>query len=525
MFYRFLILFFFTQITNQIFTRSSQIKQADQISKTLSKISGQTEISQDNSKINNGLENKPKTNNSHETKDQDLSLNSSKSETEITNSNLDKNNLVKIQEKENSHTINLDNSLNNQPENFEQISQNQMDNKPIKIHENFDNISIPIKVLLDHKNKQEEVNWKLESESGFIILDPKKNNKRVTRTNLLEIKLNKNRWLINGHGYESENLFIYPRPNLKTSSKEGHIKFENFTYDGIFSLTLKEKENIAYLVNHLDLEDYVASVIKSESWPGWPDEINKAFSICFRSYAISKVLEQRQIFKKKKKAYPFDIKNSNHHQVYKGCTNTEPFKKLVEQTKGIVLTYDNQPIVAMFDISCGGILPSNLSGLDFKRAPYLSRSYPCTYCKNYPYTNWTDIISLTNFQKILDQEYKKIGQIKDIKVTKKDAAGVAQEILVKCSLKDLVISAKKFKNLIKNLKSLCFNLNIKNNNLVITGKGYGHLVGLCQRGAHTMVTQGWNYKDILKFYYPGTALMQLKTDTNRSQKIQNKESL
>lgn len=41
---------------------------------------------------------------------------------------------------------------------------------------------------------------------------------------------------------------------------------------------------------------------------------------------------------------------------------------------------------------------------------------------------------------------------------------------------------------------------------VFTGKGWGHGVGLSQWGAKALADQGWDYKKILDFYYPGTKL-------------------
>jgi peptidoglycan hydrolase-like amidase len=52
---------------------------------------------------------------------------------------------------------------------------------------------------------------------------------------------------------------------------------------------------------------------------------------------------------------------------------------------------------------------------------------------------------------------------------------------------------------------------IKSNAYVVTngtasGKGEGHLVGMCQRGAAEMAREGKTYRDILSYYYPGTSI-------------------
>ena len=42
--------------------------------------------------------------------------------------------------------------------------------------------------------------------------------------------------------------------------------------------------------------------------------------------------------------------------------------------------------------------------------------------------------------------------------------------------------------------------------LVVTGRGWGHGVGLCQTGAHGMALAGLSSAEILAHYYPGTIL-------------------
>ena len=43
--------------------------------------------------------------------------------------------------------------------------------------------------------------------------------------------------------------------------------------------------------------------------------------------------------------------------------------------------------------------------------------------------------------------------------------------------------------------------------VVLSGKGAGHAVGLCQWGAKEMAELGYRYESILQYYYPMTDLM------------------
>ena len=53
------------------------------------------------------------------------------------------------------------------------------------------------------------------------------------------------------------------------------------------------------------------------------------------------------------------------------------------------------------------------------------------------------------------------------------------------------------------LKSNNFKIDkYKDGQLIAKGAGRGHGVGMCQLGALKMAEMGFNYKEILDFYYP-----------------------
>ena len=59
------------------------------------------------------------------------------------------------------------------------------------------------------------------------------------------------------------------------------------------------------------------------------------------------------------------------------------------------------------------------------------------------------------------------------------------------------------------LRSAYFNLDVKENEVHIHGRGYGHGVGLCQQGAMKMAESGYTYSQILGYYYKGVSLVPL----------------
>ena len=47
-----------------------------------------------------------------------------------------------------------------------------------------------------------------------------------------------------------------------------------------------------------------------------------------------------------------------------------------------------------------------------------------------------------------------------------------------------------------------YSIEEKGDKVQISGKGYGHGVGMCQFGVLELAKRGYNYKQILKYYFP-----------------------
>ncbi len=361
--------------------------------------------------------------------------------------------------------------------------------------------SCKIRVLLDQLKSETVAGkvWPISSESGFVIRysGPKnkqiKNKQRIIKSKEIIIKKENNQLYVNNKKYNSALVCIIP---LK-----GNLSFNACSYQG--SLLIFQEKEVVFLVNSIDLEDYIFGVLRTESMPGWPLEIHKVFAVACRSYAIAMAIRANKL----KKIY--HIKNTNEHQTYAGVHTDSRLRQAVEETRGLFVAYNNEPIVAMYDICCGGIIPAHISNFNFKNAPYLARSYACSYCKICKPYSWETVCTLKDFENMVSQAVRKIKNIKSVKVSKKDKAGLVSEILLKSSGRPLVFSGKKMYSLMKDIKSFCFQAYKLGNSIVFKGKGYGHHLGLCQWGAREMVRSGWDYKKVLQFYYPGTCLKRI----------------
>jgi stage II sporulation protein D len=61
-----------------------------------------------------------------------------------------------------------------------------------------------------------------------------------------------------------------------------------------------------------------------------------------------------------------------------------------------------------------------------------------------------------------------------------------------------------------NLRSSFFSLKVEGDSVILKGRGYGHGVGLCQEGAMVMASKGFDYKQIIDFYYTGVRITDIK---------------
>ncbi len=281
----------------------------------------------------------------------------------------------------------------------------------------------------------------------------------------------------------------------------GCLIFDKNKYLGTFYL-IRDKQAIL-LINSLDIDDYLLSVVHYEGWPGWPMEVNKALVIASRTYLVDKVLKAN----KSKQLY--HIVNSNKHQTYKGYHKFTQLKQAVDETRNVFIAYKGEPIVAMFDSCCGGVIPAKIAGYDYKKHPYLARIKPCTHCKRYPLYDWKKDFSRLELTEALRKDHPDLQEIIDIKITKKDPAGLVQQVLITTKNNSFYVAGKKMYSLFPSIKSFCYIIKKKGRGFSFHGRGYGHHMGLCQWGSLGMVEDNWNYKKILDFYYPGTEFMKL----------------
>lgn len=143
----------------------------------------------------------------------------------------------------------------------------------------------------------------------------------------------------------------------------GFVSAKGKWYRGI--LMIQNKNGKLTVINNVPLEDYIRGVVPSEMPSGWETEAHKAQAIAARSYALA------NLGKRARNGY--DLKDTPEDQAYGGASaETTGTNYAVDQTKGIVLTYNMKVITAYYSASAGGMTNTNSWGSNL---PYL-RSVP-----------------------------------------------------------------------------------------------------------------------------------------------------
>jgi stage II sporulation protein D len=123
--------------------------------------------------------------------------------------------------------------------------------------------------------------------------------------------------------------------------------------------------NTLTLVNELPLEDYLLGVVPNELSPSTFGQIEalKAQAVAARTYAIRNMGQSRQ--------EGYDICNTDACQVYMGAGTEDPLAtQAVRETRGIIATYNGQPINALYSSTCGGKTES-AENIFQEKLPYL----------------------------------------------------------------------------------------------------------------------------------------------------------
>lgn len=296
-----------------------------------------------------------------------------------------------------------------------------------------------------------------------------------------------------------------------SNNNSNEVSEYNYNKYGTIKLLHKKTNEI----EEVKIDDYLCNVVSAEMPADYELEALKAQAIVARTYTIYKVQN-----KKHENADICDdstccqawVSKENRLEIWEETKREENWNKIqqcVNETKGKIITYNNQPINAFFHANSGGTteLPVNVwggSGLPYLQVVQTAGEEGYTQYSsevdltqeeliNKLKTKYEDIqIDFNNDEDVKIIEHTDSNRVKTVKFGNHELSGVETRTLL-------------------GLKSTNFEIKKENNQIKFLVKGYGHGVGMSQTGANTMAKQGNNCEEIIKHFYVGIEIKDINS--------------
>lgn len=254
------------------------------------------------------------------------------------------------------------------------------------------------------------------------------------------------------------------------------------------------------------MEDYIAGVVAGEMKSDWPVEALAAQAILARTFTIEAIETKGGVPERGTQAST-DIKE---FQAYNANDVNDNVRQAVAMTRGKIIVYQGQPIKAWFHASAGGITATAKEGLNYQDAepPYIESVNSPDDMAPADVQNWTATVSKKDIIAALAKIGHVVQTIDSMEATQKGPSGRVTQFTINQTLQvngpDLRVAVGG--TVIKSL--LLDKIELSGDQVVFTGKGYGHGVGLSQWGAYSLATAGKRVDEIIAHYFTGVALEQ-----------------
>lgn len=321
------------------------------------------------------------------------------------------------------------------------------------------------------------------------------------------------------------------------------------------------------VINNINAEEYLKSVISSEMNAHASLELLKAHAVISRSWLIAQISKKGTDAKNGGKGMRadgneivkwydrddhdlFDVCADDHCQRYQGITKAyiPTVKRAVEETRGEVLVSDGEICDARFSKCCGGATEEFGYCWEDKDVEYLKgvrdsadeaplpdltteceaekwiAAEPEAFCntsdgeilrqilndfdmETNDFYRWQVRYSQQELSDIVrERSGIDFGTIESLTPLERGVSGRISRLRIDGSKRSMIIGKELEirKTLSRShLYSSAFTVKRENGDFVIYGAGWGHGVGLCQIGAAVMGSKGYGYREILAHYYKG----------------------
>lgn len=259
-------------------------------------------------------------------------------------------------------------------------------------------------------------------------------------------------------------------------------------------------------VEQMDIETYLMGVVAGEMKNDWPIEALKAQAILARTFTL------QFLSTKSSQHGDADISTDiEEAQAYDADAVNEEVEKAVNETRGVVMSYQGELPMAWFHAHAGGVTELPTVSLDYQKAnpPYLEVvSSPDSDKAPDDVKNWTVTFTAAEVGKACADLGVDTGDARTVEVGEKGESGRAKTLVVNGES----VSAPSFRIKIgaTELKStLIDSITVEGGKVTFKGKGFGHGVGMSQWGAFGLAESGATAQSIISHYYKGIEFVDL----------------
>ena len=303
-------------------------------------------------------------------------------------------------------------------------------------------------------------------------------------------------------------------------------------------------------INELPVEKYLASVISSEMKATAGLELLKAHAVISRSWLLAQMRRREDNQEQKNGFFSFikkddelirwydredhtifDVCADDHCQRYQGITKqtSKNVEQALKATRGQILCYGEEICDARFSKCCGGVTEEFQYCWEDTPKPYLV-SVKDPFChtddkevlsqvlndydlETNDFYHWTVEYTVDEISNLIREKLKDdFGTITDLIPLERGKSGRIWRLKIVGTKKTFTIGKElEIRRALSesHLYSSAFDVEKTEKGFRLTGKGWGHGVGLCQIGAAVMGQQGYSYDQILLHYYSGAEIKRI----------------
>ncbi len=283
------------------------------------------------------------------------------------------------------------------------------------------------------------------------------------------------------------------------------------------------------VVSHVDMESYLPGVLAGELYAHWHPETFAAQAVAARSYAMVQAAQRET-------TSHYDVTDGPSTQVYLGDVALRVAHRAAEETRGLVLAWQDAVVPGYYSSCCGGLAATAMdaiSNVPSHDIPPLQGHDGYDACTSLDLHQWVVERRPRTLVKRLESYARDRGDIaslssvplpRSIETAAVNRHGRPTRLAIRGGRNrsvevgaDMFMRAANYST--SSITALSATDRVQSShvgahrdgaNLTLTGFGLGHGVGLCQRGAQVLAGRGETFETILKWYFPSVSLQQMQ---------------